>query len=185
MQRLRFVRVGVLPGGRASASRCKVDRRQRRPPSDLTFVGPHICCGSAKRDPVTLRSVSLPTRTAGMHRAITCRVRHRAFRRAFPGMTCATCLRSRARDRSRRQPACSASITRPCCGGVNAFEERLGLRLFDRLPTGYFLTPAGAEMIEAARLMEDTVATLERRLTGQDRRLAGAVRVPPPTPWPI
>lgn len=60
---------------------------------------------------------------------------------------------------------------------VNAFEERLGLRLFERLPTGYFLTSGGAELIEAARLMEDTVATLERRLAGQDRRLAGAVRV--------
>jgi DNA-binding transcriptional LysR family regulator len=60
---------------------------------------------------------------------------------------------------------------------VNAFEERLGLRLFERLPTGYFLTSGGAELIEAARLMEDTVAALERRLAGQDRRLAGAVRV--------
>jgi DNA-binding transcriptional LysR family regulator len=60
---------------------------------------------------------------------------------------------------------------------VNAFEERLGLRLFERLPTGYFLTSGGAELIEAARLMEDTVTALERRLSGQDRRLAGAVRV--------
>jgi DNA-binding transcriptional LysR family regulator len=60
---------------------------------------------------------------------------------------------------------------------VNAFEERLGLRLFERLPTGYFLTSGGAELIEAARLMEDTVVALERRLAGQDRRLAGAVRV--------
>lgn len=60
---------------------------------------------------------------------------------------------------------------------VNAFEERLGLRLFERLPTGYFLTSGGAELIEAARLMEDTVADLERRLAGQDRRLAGIVRV--------
>jgi DNA-binding transcriptional LysR family regulator len=60
---------------------------------------------------------------------------------------------------------------------VNAFEERLGLRLFERLPTGYFLTSGGAELIEAARLMEDTVTALERRLAGQDRRLAGAVRV--------
>jgi DNA-binding transcriptional LysR family regulator len=56
---------------------------------------------------------------------------------------------------------------------VNAFEERLGLRLFERLPTGYILTSGGAELIEAARLMEDTVAALERRLAGQDRRLSG------------
>jgi DNA-binding transcriptional LysR family regulator len=60
---------------------------------------------------------------------------------------------------------------------VNAFEERLGARLFERLPSGYTLTTEGAELIEAARLMEDTVASLERRLVGRDRELAGTVRV--------
>jgi len=60
---------------------------------------------------------------------------------------------------------------------VNAFEERLGLRLFDRLSSGYALTPGGEELIDAARHMEDTALALERRLAGQDRRLAGRVRV--------
>jgi DNA-binding transcriptional LysR family regulator len=60
---------------------------------------------------------------------------------------------------------------------VNAFEERLGLRLFERLATGYVLTAGGGELIEAARQMEDTVLALERRLAGQDRTLSGAVRV--------
>jgi DNA-binding transcriptional LysR family regulator len=60
---------------------------------------------------------------------------------------------------------------------VNAFEERLGLRLFQRQATGYALTPGGEELVEAARRMEDTAVTLERRLAGQDRRLSGTVRV--------
>src|SRR4051812_43776618 len=60
---------------------------------------------------------------------------------------------------------------------MNRFEEQLGARLFERLPTGYLLTADGEELISAARQMEDTVVTLERRLSGQDRKLAGAVRV--------
>ena len=60
---------------------------------------------------------------------------------------------------------------------VNAFEERLGLRLFDRLPSGYALTAGGEEMLAAARAMAETVTALERRLFGQDLRLEGALRV--------
>jgi DNA-binding transcriptional LysR family regulator len=60
---------------------------------------------------------------------------------------------------------------------VNAFEERIGLRLFERLSSGYVLTPGGEELVEAARRMEDTAVDLERRLAGQDRKLAGTVRV--------
>jgi DNA-binding transcriptional LysR family regulator len=60
---------------------------------------------------------------------------------------------------------------------VNAFEERLGLRLFERLPTGYALTAGGEELLAAARAMADTVATLERRLQGRDLRLEGELRV--------
>jgi len=60
---------------------------------------------------------------------------------------------------------------------VNAFEERLGVRVFERLSTGYLLTPSGAELVEAARRMEDTAVALERRLAGRDRRLSGTVRV--------
>jgi DNA-binding transcriptional LysR family regulator len=60
---------------------------------------------------------------------------------------------------------------------VNAFEAGLGLRLFERQATGYVLTPGGEELVEAARRMEDTAVTLERRLAGQDRRLSGVVRV--------
>ena len=60
---------------------------------------------------------------------------------------------------------------------MNAFEERLGLRLFDRLPTGYALTAGGEELLATARQMAETVTDLERRLWGQDLRLEGGLRV--------
>jgi DNA-binding transcriptional LysR family regulator len=60
---------------------------------------------------------------------------------------------------------------------VTAFEKTLGVRIFERLPTGYVLTAGGEELIAAARRVDDTVTTLERKLAGQDLRLSGTVRV--------
>jgi DNA-binding transcriptional LysR family regulator len=60
---------------------------------------------------------------------------------------------------------------------VSAFEKELGLRLFERLPTGYVLTAGGEELTAAARHIDDTVTSLARKLAGQDLRLSGAVRV--------
>lgn len=60
---------------------------------------------------------------------------------------------------------------------VEAFEKRLGVRLFERLPSGYALTAGGEELVAAARGIDDTVTALERRLAGQDLRLTGTVRV--------
>ena len=60
---------------------------------------------------------------------------------------------------------------------IGAFEEALGVRLFDRLPNGYALTAAGEEMHESALRVEEEVAALDRRITGQDLRLSGIVRI--------
>jgi DNA-binding transcriptional LysR family regulator len=60
---------------------------------------------------------------------------------------------------------------------VSTFEKRMGLRLFERLPTGYVLTAGGEEVIAAAGHLEDTIANVERKLAGQDLRLSGTVRV--------
>ncbi len=60
---------------------------------------------------------------------------------------------------------------------LNAIEEALGSRLFERLATGYKLTPVGAEMLEPARRMEAESALLSRRVQGRDARLAGPLRV--------
>jgi DNA-binding transcriptional LysR family regulator len=60
---------------------------------------------------------------------------------------------------------------------IGAFEKGLGVRLFERLPTGPVLTAGGEELIVTARHIDDTVTDLGRKLAGQDLRLAGAIRV--------
>jgi DNA-binding transcriptional LysR family regulator len=60
---------------------------------------------------------------------------------------------------------------------VEALEQRLGVRLFDRHRDGYLLTDAGREMIAGAERIEREMAALERGLAGQDARLEGPVRV--------
>ena len=60
---------------------------------------------------------------------------------------------------------------------IGAFETELGVRLFERLPSGYLLTQAGEEMREGALRVEDEIASLSRKVTGQDLRLSGMIRV--------
>ncbi len=60
---------------------------------------------------------------------------------------------------------------------MNAFEERLGAKLFDRLPSGYRLNTAGRKLYETALRMERDVVDLDRTLAGQDQRLSGTIRV--------
>lgn len=60
---------------------------------------------------------------------------------------------------------------------LGAMEERLGARLFERSRTGYSLTAAGEEMVRLAERMSEDIVDFERRLTGQDLRPQGEVRV--------
>ncbi|PWC44792.1 LysR family transcriptional regulator [Azospirillum sp. TSO22-1] len=60
---------------------------------------------------------------------------------------------------------------------LNALEESLGVRLFERLPGGYRATPAGEDMVGTAERMEEEVLSLARSLTGRDERLCGHLRV--------
>ena len=60
---------------------------------------------------------------------------------------------------------------------IASFEAVHGIRLFDRLPSGYALTAGGEELLAAAQSVADVVTALERRLAGQDLRLEGLVRV--------
>ncbi len=60
---------------------------------------------------------------------------------------------------------------------IEAFEKRIGVRLFDRTPKGYILTLAGEDMMESALRIEDDMNGLERRLLGQDARLEGRICV--------
>jgi DNA-binding transcriptional LysR family regulator len=60
---------------------------------------------------------------------------------------------------------------------INAFETQLGVRLFDRLPSGYALTIAGEEMQASAMRVEREIERLDLRLTGQDLKLEGTLVV--------
>lgn len=60
---------------------------------------------------------------------------------------------------------------------IAGVEDTLGVRLFERLPTGYALTPAGEETLRIVESIEAEVATLDRTITGQDLRLSGTVRL--------
>jgi len=51
---------------------------------------------------------------------------------------------------------------------VGAIEQKLGVRLFERLATGYVMTEAGEAMLESGERMENEVLGLSRRLVGRD-----------------
>ena len=58
-----------------------------------------------------------------------------------------------------------------------AMETRLGVRLFDRERSGYRPTAAGEDMVALATLMGDTIAEFERRVSRNDLKLSGRVRL--------
>ena len=60
---------------------------------------------------------------------------------------------------------------------VNAIEARLGVRFFDRLPSGYRATEAGEAAMGCAERIESEVHSLGREILGQDMRLQGHLRV--------
>ncbi len=60
---------------------------------------------------------------------------------------------------------------------LNEIEARVGVRLFDRFRDGYSPTSAGEAMAAVAARVGDEIAEIERRLSGQDLRPSGNVRV--------
>lgn len=60
---------------------------------------------------------------------------------------------------------------------INAVEEKLGVRLFERFRTGYKATAAGEELVSVARQIAELTNNMERRLWGQDLRPSGVVRI--------
>lgn len=63
---------------------------------------------------------------------------------------------------------------------ILALEKGLGVRLFERLPSGYFTTQAGEVMLTATTRMEEEALTADRMLAGTDARLSGTIRVAVP-----
>jgi DNA-binding transcriptional LysR family regulator len=66
---------------------------------------------------------------------------------------------------------------------IAALESVTSVRLFERKPEGYELTPAGQDVFDTARAVEDLVVALERRVEGRDLRLSGPIRVTLPDPF--
>jgi DNA-binding transcriptional LysR family regulator len=60
---------------------------------------------------------------------------------------------------------------------LNALEQDLGSRLFERARTGYVPTPAGEEMVSLAARMFDDITEFERRVAGRDVKPSGELRV--------
>ncbi len=63
---------------------------------------------------------------------------------------------------------------------IGAFETRLGVRLFERMPSGYALTPPGEEMLGDAQGVERDIATMSRKIASRDARMTGTLRITAP-----
>ncbi len=60
---------------------------------------------------------------------------------------------------------------------LDALEDSLGARLFERSRAGWHPTEAGRTVLELARRMADQAEEVERRVLGRDRELTGVLRV--------
>src|ERR1700678_1692515 len=60
---------------------------------------------------------------------------------------------------------------------IAQLEERLGVHMFEKLPSGYRLTAAGEEVLEFADQMEASSLKLETRVLGRDQSVRGLLRV--------
>jgi len=63
---------------------------------------------------------------------------------------------------------------------ISNIEKKLGVRLFERHPTGYVMTLAGETMLKVAERVENEVLGLSRELIGRDLHLSGVLRVAVP-----
>ncbi|WP_372023225.1 LysR family transcriptional regulator (plasmid) [Tistrella mobilis] len=60
---------------------------------------------------------------------------------------------------------------------IAQLEASIGVTLFQRHQTGYFLSDEGRELLRHAELVEDSVMALERGVAGLDKAPAGSVRL--------
>lgn len=60
---------------------------------------------------------------------------------------------------------------------INAFQENLNCRIFERAKSGYILTPEAEKMLEAAQEVENTLFDMQRQIAGRELRLEGVLRV--------
>lgn len=63
---------------------------------------------------------------------------------------------------------------------ITSLESSLGVRLFDRLPRGYVLTPEGHDVCQQVERLEEDVFALQRSVQDRGKGLSGTVRVSAP-----
>lgn len=70
------------------------------------------------------------------------------------------------------------ALAQPTVGRrISSLEQTLGQTLFQRTHTGLTLTDEGHAVLPVAERMEEEALAFERRLTGSDARLRGALRI--------
>jgi len=83
-----------------------------------------------------------------------------------------------ARHGSSAAAARVLKVTQPTVGRrIDAFEKRLGAKLFQRTPSGHVLTPTGAGILAHVERMEQGALAAERAAAGRDMGLRGSLRV--------
>jgi DNA-binding transcriptional LysR family regulator len=60
---------------------------------------------------------------------------------------------------------------------IKRLEDKLAVRLFERLASGYVATAEGERLLATAERMEEEANALERAITGNDCRLTGLLRI--------
>ncbi len=60
---------------------------------------------------------------------------------------------------------------------ISSLEDKMDVRLFERLKTGYVLTEAGEEILEQVQRIEDRMHEIDRKLLGKDIRLSGTIKI--------
>lgn len=63
---------------------------------------------------------------------------------------------------------------------VDRLEEKLGARLFERHTVGFRITPAGEDVLQGVREIEESVQSIDRSVTGRDSALEGIVKITMP-----
>ena len=83
-----------------------------------------------------------------------------------------------ARKRSVRGAAASLAVNHSTVSRrIDALEARANARLFDRRPSGYDLTEAGAHILDLVERIEADAVAVGRRLAGRDSELSGTLRI--------
>ena len=60
---------------------------------------------------------------------------------------------------------------------INGLEERLNVRLFERLKSGYELTKAGEDILDRVQQVEEQMNAIQRLIEGKDVHLSGYLKI--------